>query len=72
MEASKPSSLLTAGQLAKLLNLSPGHCYRLVAQRRIPFVRIGGSVRFRPEAIQAWLSRQEVVTVNRALREAGR
>ena len=72
MEAAQPAHLLNPRQLAKFLNCSVGHCYRLVEQRRIPFVRIGGSVRFRPEAIQSWVSRQEVTSVSRTLRVAGR
>jgi excisionase family DNA binding protein len=63
-----PRLLITPSQLAKAINVSTGHVYRLVQQRRVPFVRVGGSVRFRPESINEWIRRQEVATVAQALR----
>jgi len=68
MNVGPPSSLLNPRQLSKVLGLSVGHVYRLVEQRRVPFCRIGGSVRFRVEAIDGWIRRQEVVTVGQVLR----
>lgn len=55
--------------LAKELALSRGQVYRLVAQRRIPFVKIGASVRFDVAAIERWLAGKQVVTVHAALAE---
>lgn len=37
---------------------------RLVAERRIPFVKVGKHVRFRPEHIEAWLDDNTVQAVN--------
>lgn len=55
--------LLTVGDLAQLLQVSPGHVYRLIHQRRVPFCKVGGAVRFRPEAIELWIQRSEVRSV---------
>jgi excisionase family DNA binding protein len=68
METPLPPRLLNPRQLSKVLNLSVGHCYRLVQERKIPFVRLGGSIRFRSEAIDDWIRRQEVATVGQVLR----
>ncbi|MGO8873191.1 MAG: helix-turn-helix domain-containing protein [Acidimicrobiales bacterium] len=41
---------------------------RLVAERRIPFVKIGRFVRFDPEEIAAWIDGQRVPTEGRSHR----
>lgn len=61
-------ALLTPADLAIMLCCHKGHIYRLVHQRRIPFVKVGGSVRFRPEAIERWIKEQEVCSVRDVLR----
>jgi len=61
-------SLLTPLDLAETLNVSVGHVYRLVAQRRVPFVKLGGALRFRRESIERWIVGQEVATVSQVLR----
>ncbi len=61
------SKLLTPADLAELLRVSTGHVYRLVAQRRVPFIRFGGSVRFRSDSIELWIQRQEIVSVAQVL-----
>jgi len=68
VETPQPSRLLNPRQLAKVLNVSVGHIYRLVQERRVPFVRVGGSIRFRPETIDTWIQRLEVCSVNQVLR----
>lgn len=72
METPPAPGLLNPRQLARYLNVSVGHCYRLVQERRVPFIRIGGSVRFRLEAIERWLEAGEVPTVGQVLRRWGR
>jgi excisionase family DNA binding protein len=59
-------ALLTPAELAETLHVSVGHVYRLVSQRRVPFVKLGGSIRFRWESIERWIMRQEVVSVSQA------
>jgi excisionase family DNA binding protein len=55
---SKPRAL-RVGELAALLAVSERQIYALAAQHRIPgCFRIGGSLRFDPSAIAAWLLEQ--------------
>jgi excisionase family DNA binding protein len=46
-----PKHLLTAQEVADLLNLSLRTIRRLIAQERLPVVRIGKAVRIRPETL---------------------
>ncbi len=41
--------------LAAWLNITPRHVRRLVAERRIPFHKVGGLLRFVPAEITDWL-----------------
>lgn len=47
--------LLTIDQLAQLLNVNALHVRRLVAERRVPFVKWRRFIRFDPTEIAAWL-----------------
>lgn len=49
------NDLLAVEHVAKILAVRRRFVYRLVAQGRIPFVRIGRYIRFRPEAIDKWM-----------------
>jgi len=70
MEAPLPSrQLLNPRGVARVLGLSVGHIYRLVQRREIPFVRVGGSIRFRVESLDGWIARNEVGTVRQAIRK---
>lgn len=44
-----------ASELAHLLDLSPKHIYRLAKEGRMPSIRIGGAIRFDPQATANWL-----------------
>jgi excisionase family DNA binding protein len=46
---------LVVADIAELLNISERQVYKLVAKHRIPCFKIGGSIRFDPVAISAWL-----------------
>lgn len=59
--------LLTPPELAEILHVSVGHVYRLVAMRCVPFVKLGGSVRFRRESIERWIAGKEVLSVGQVL-----
>ena len=48
-------ALLTARQLAEQLQVSEKTIYRLADQGRIPSIRVGGSLRFPKDQIEAWL-----------------
>jgi len=53
--------VLTYEQAAKLLNLKLGTMYALVAQNRVPHVRLGRRlVRFSRSELQAWLRQHAV------------
>ena len=52
--------LLSIGQLAERLGTTPRHVRRLVAERRVPFVKVGRLVRFDPDDIAAWLDGRRV------------
>lgn len=47
--------LLTIDQLAEHLGTSHRHLRRLIAERRIPYVKVGRLIRFDPAEIAAWL-----------------
>lgn len=50
-------------QTATALSLSAPHIRRLVAEKRIPFVRVGRLIRFRPEEIRTWLAGKQIEAV---------
>ncbi|MET7401176.1 helix-turn-helix domain-containing protein [Dactylosporangium sp. NPDC005572] len=58
--------LLTGEQVAALLKTTPRFVRRLVADRRIEYVKVGRSVRFRPIAITEYIERNRVVPLSRA------
>ena len=47
--------LLTIDELAEHLGVTPRHVRRLVAERRVPFLKWRRFVRFDPAEIAAWL-----------------
>ena len=49
---------LVVTDIADLLRISERQVYKLVAAHRIPCFKIGGSIRFDPSAISAWLSQK--------------
>jgi excisionase family DNA binding protein len=52
--------LMTIDELADRLGSSVRHVRRLVAERRVPYVKVGWFVRFDPEEITAWLDEHRV------------
>jgi excisionase family DNA binding protein len=54
--------LLGIDPLADHLGTSSGHVRRLIAERRVPYLKVGGYVRFDPAEIAAWLDRSRVTT----------
>lgn len=49
--------LITIGEVAEHLGVTERHVRRLVAERRIPFVKWGHLLRFDPDEIGPWLDR---------------
>jgi len=54
--------MLNVHELSKDLNLSESGIYQMVSQRKIPFVKIGRSVRFDSEDIQKWLQEKKMLS----------
>ncbi len=54
------SPLLDADAVALALGVTRRHVQRLVAERRIPFLKIGRFVRFDPAELNVWLDQQRV------------
>ncbi|MFT5207429.1 MAG: excisionase family DNA binding protein [Candidatus Omnitrophota bacterium] len=54
-------SVLTATQVARMLNTSKGTVYLWVNQNKIPFIKIGGSIRFPEDEIHRWISNGTVL-----------
>jgi excisionase family DNA binding protein len=48
--------LMSIDQLAQRLGITVRHVRRLVAERRVPYYKVGRLVRFDPEEIGEWLS----------------
>lgn len=56
-EDSIEARLLTAPDVARILNISKGGAYRLIQQRKIRSVRINSSVRVKREDLENFISR---------------
>ncbi len=52
--------LLGVDEMASWLGVEVGFIRRLIAERRIPFVKIGKYVRFDPEEVALWIDGQRV------------
>ena len=63
--------LLDADEVARVLCVTPRHIRRLVAERRIPFVKVGRFVRFDSGELDVWLDQHRVEVVFRSSRAAG-
>jgi excisionase family DNA binding protein len=57
------SGLLTIHDVAELLKLSVSTVRRLQRQRKIPFVKVGGSVRFVRSDLAAYLDGRRVSAI---------
>ena len=55
-----PVALWDIATLARRLGVSTRFVRRLVAERRIPFVKVGAYVRFEPDDVHQWLAARRV------------
>ena len=60
-------NLIGPEEASKALGIDLATIYTWVTRRKIPFVKVGGALRFRPSALEAWLRNRE-----RKVDEAGR
>jgi excisionase family DNA binding protein len=51
-------SLLDARAVAEVLGVRRATIYTWVSQRKVPFQKVGGALRFSPEALKYWLAAQ--------------
>lgn len=65
-------SLVDVETLARGLGVGTRHVRRLVAERRIPFVKVGKLVRFDLVEIATWLDAHRVETRDRSVEGSGR
>jgi excisionase family DNA binding protein len=52
--------LLTIEELADHLGVNVRHIRRLIAERRVPYMKVGRLVRFDPADVAVWLARTRV------------
>lgn len=50
------TGLIGPAELAEMLGVNERHVKRLVAERRIPFVRWGRLLRFDPVEVRTWIA----------------
>jgi excisionase family DNA binding protein len=58
--------LLGIDAVAESLGVTPRFIRRLVAERRIPYLKVGRFVRFDPGSLDVWLDGQRVEVVARS------
>ncbi len=54
------SRLLDIAGAAEVLNVTPRFIRRLIAERRVPFLKIGKFIRFNPDELTDWINDQRV------------
>jgi excisionase family DNA binding protein len=59
MEELATEELVESEAAAKILGIKTITVYKWVSERKIPFIKVGGALRFRPSALQAWLRERE-------------
>jgi excisionase family DNA binding protein len=59
-EDSPVSHLIEIHEVAAVLCVTPRHIQRLVAERRIPYFKVGRFVRFDRAELSVWLDQQRV------------
>jgi excisionase family DNA binding protein len=50
-----PVSLITISELSKKIGKSPSTLYKLTMRKEIPYIKLGGAVRFDEQRIDAWI-----------------
>lgn len=53
-----PEEIMTLKEVAEYLKLAEKTTYRLAAEGKIPGFKVGGSWRFRKDAIENWIDQQ--------------
>ena len=50
--------LLTVAEVAKILRVAPNTVYILASNKKIPSLKIGGAVRFSPQALNEYINQK--------------
>jgi excisionase family DNA binding protein len=56
-----PRKLLTVKDVSEYTGLAPDTIYKVVSQRRIPFIKVGRLVKFNQGTLDAWLKQHTVI-----------
>jgi excisionase family DNA binding protein len=48
--------LLRPAEAAEVLGISRGKCYQLIAERRLPSIKVGKSTRVPAQALREWIA----------------
>ncbi len=65
-------TFLTVDDLSKALKVTPVWIYKLVRQKRIPFIHVERCVRFSPTEIGKWLEERKNKEWSLCLKQRGR
>jgi len=60
-EVSAEEELVEPEMAAKILTVKTITVYKWVSERKIPFIKVGGSLRFRRSALRDWLREREYI-----------
>ena len=63
METNTNTNTMKPEDLAKLLNLSKRTVYRLIEKRQIPFLKVYGRIRFKPEDVENFMESARVEAI---------
>lgn len=66
-DESRPDELLTAEEVATLLQVTPAWVYAETRRKRIPHLRLGRYVRYRKSALQHWMDDVERSSASQSL-----
>jgi excisionase family DNA binding protein len=65
-------TFLTVDDLSKSLKVTPVWIYKLVREKRIPFIHVERCVRFSPSEIEKWLEERKNMEWSLCPRKRGR
>lgn len=60
-QGSKFQPLVNVQEVAQRLNMAVTTIYKMVNQRRIPYVKIGGALKFNLTQVERWVQDQTVM-----------
>jgi excisionase family DNA binding protein len=64
IDAAPAPELLTIPEVAELLKVSESTVRHLQQQRQIPFIKVGGSVRFTKSDVNSYLEKRRVRSID--------